>query len=179
MQLAGTGFPQLCNNRFPRGLDQCPVPDFVVVNFPEYTGAALLLKLPRTWVPIPAEQIAHQNIKSLTRINIPLRLAWALTFHKCQGITAIEGTIISFLGCHMTSPVSKVGLPFVGWTRATSWAKVAFQALPSWSNFWLFGRPANSTFGRTLKPVPILSTRPFYIIWARRTPSKYWTTKII
>ena len=135
LQLAGTGFPQLCNNRFPRGLDQCPVPDFVVVNFPEYTGAALLPKLPRTWVPIPAEQIAHQNIKSLSRINIPLRLAWALTFHKCQGITAIEGTIISFLGCHMTSPVSKVGLPFVGWTRATSWAKVAFQALPPLEQF--------------------------------------------
>ena len=135
LPLAGTGFPQSCSNRFPRGIDQCPVPDFVVVNFPEYTGRVLIPGLPRTWVPIPAEQVGSEMSKSLLRVNIPLRLSWALTFHKCQGITAAEGTVISFLGCNMPAAVSKVGLPFVGWTRATSWSKVAFHGLPPLEEF--------------------------------------------
>ena len=133
--LAGTGFPQSSNDRLPRGLDNCPVPDFIVVNFPEYTGRAIFSNLPRTWVPIPSEQVTSDKSKSLARVNIPLRLAWALTFHKCQGLTVIEGTIISFLGSNMPAPASKVGLPFVGWTRATTWAGVAFHGLPPLEEF--------------------------------------------
>ena len=133
--LAGTGLPRSSDSRLPRGLDNCPVPNFVIVNFPEYTGRAFFPHLPRTWVPIPAEQVVNEKSKSLMRANIPLRLAWALTFHKCQGLTAIEGTIISFLGCNMPAPASKAGLPFVGWTRATMWSRVAFHGLPPLEEF--------------------------------------------
>ena len=43
--LAGTGFPQSSNDRLPRGLDNCPVPDFIVVSFPEHTGRAIFPNL--------------------------------------------------------------------------------------------------------------------------------------
>ena len=41
ISLAGVGFPS--------GKRHCPLPDFVVVHFPGYTGPALFLGLPRTW----------------------------------------------------------------------------------------------------------------------------------
>ena len=52
---------------FPRGIEQCPVPDIVVVHFPRYTGPACFANLPRTWVPIPCAEVRHMSIKSLAR----------------------------------------------------------------------------------------------------------------
>ena len=111
------------------------MPDYVVVHFPGYTGPALFENLPRTWVPVPCVEILHQTIRALVRVGLPLRLAWALTIHKSQGITAEEGTLISFEGTRALHTVSKLGLAFVGWTRATKWAKVAFHKLPPLEDF--------------------------------------------
>ena len=36
--LAGSGFPGSRPGCYPRGMEACPPPDIVVVNFPEYTG---------------------------------------------------------------------------------------------------------------------------------------------
>ena len=99
--LAGTGFPQASTKSLPRGLDNCPLPDIVVVHFRGYTGRGIFPNLPRTWIPIPAEEVASKSSTRLLRVNIPLRLAWSLTIHKCQGLTAVEGTIIFFLRCQM------------------------------------------------------------------------------
>ena len=43
--LAGTGCPQSSNDGLSRGLDNCPVPDFIVANFPEYAGRAIFSNL--------------------------------------------------------------------------------------------------------------------------------------
>ena len=58
-----------------------------------------------------------------------------MTLHKAQGITAHEGTIISFKGARMPRPASKMGLAFVGWTRATQWSKIAFESRPPIDHF--------------------------------------------
>ena len=138
--LAGVGYPtrsdaQTLTGALPRGKIACPLPDYVVVHFPEYTGPALFQTLPRTWVPIPAEEVRSDSSKQLLRVGLPLKLAWALTVHKSQGITSFDGTVISFEGARMPRPVATVGWAFVAWTRATSWKRVAFRSLPPVDDF--------------------------------------------
>ena len=134
-ELAGTGFPTTTPGSFPRGPEQCPLPDMIVVHFPAYTGPPCFANLPRTWVAVPCVEVRHQRAKTLARVGIPLRLSWALTFHKSQGITAEEGCVISFDGARGAHTVSKLGLAFVAWTRATRWEKMAFHKLPPLEEF--------------------------------------------
>ena len=134
-RLAGDGYPGSDSGHFPRGLQACPLPEFVAVHFPSYAGPALWDALPRTWVPVPCAEVTQRNSKHQVRAGVPLRLAWALTIHKPQGITTHEGCIVSFDGVHGSSSVSKLGLAFVVWTRATTWAKMAFHKLPRFEDF--------------------------------------------
>jgi len=120
---------------FPRGEHLCPVPDFVVVHFLDYKGPACFDDLPKTWVPIPCAEAQHKTLQWVTRASLPLRLAWALTIHKSQGITTHEGSIVSFDGCSGRAPVAKLGLAFVAWTRATNWGRMAFHKLPPFADF--------------------------------------------
>ena len=75
-----------------------------------------------------------QKLKSVTRAGLPLRLAWALTIYKSQGITAREGCIVSFGGFRASS-VAKLGLAFVAWTRAERWSRQGFYKLPPLGDF--------------------------------------------
>ena len=145
--LAGVGHPSSTLGAFPRGEPACPVPDFVVVHFPAYKGPACFDNLPRTWVPLPCAEVRHKTLQSLTRAGIPLRLAWALTIHKSQGITAHEGCIVSFAGCRGPNPVGKLGMAFVAWTRVTNWASMAFHKLPPLTDF-LSARLTKDFFAR-------------------------------
>ena len=109
-----------------------PLPDFVVVNFPEYTGPSLFCDLPRTWVPIPPSQVANKENKQYCRCGLSLVCSWAMTIHKAQGLSAPEGCIVSMetLNPNSNPVASTPGLAFVGWTRVTKWSRMAFCELP-------------------------------------------------
>ena len=68
-EMAGVGVPTLPDGQMlPRGMDQCPLPDFVVVHFPGYTGPCLLTGLPQTWVPVPCCEVMSKTSKFLRRV---------------------------------------------------------------------------------------------------------------
>ena len=135
LDLADVGFPRSDGICLPRALDQCPLPDVVIVHFPGYKGAPLLPGLPASWVPVPCIQQQSTKKRSLIRIGVPLKLAWTLTIHKALGITEPNGVVVSFDGSRMIRAVSRMGLAFVAWTRTTAWERMAFVALPPVEDF--------------------------------------------
>ena len=134
--IADIGSPTATLGAFPRGELACPTPEYVVVHFPGYKGPACFHDLPKTWVPVPCAEVRHKSLQSIVRATLQLRLAWALTFHKSQGITSPEGTIVSFDGCKGHAPVAKHGMAFVAWTRATSWSRMVFTSCLLSQTFW-------------------------------------------
>ena len=76
LDLADVGFPRSDGVCLPRALDQCPLPDVVIVHFPGYKGAPLLPGLPASWVPVPCIQQQSTKKRPPIRIGVPLKLAW-------------------------------------------------------------------------------------------------------
>ena len=121
---------------FPSGKRCCPMPLYVVVHFPSYTGKPFFANCPATWVPIPQVSNTDKDRRSWSRTGVPLRLSWAMTIHKSQGLTASEGCIVDLRVCSKRNPLSMAGLAFVAWTRTESFERLAFRQLPSLLQFF-------------------------------------------
>ena len=66
-------------------------PDLVLVSFPSYTGPPFIENSPKIVPVFPVERRCNCLCFSCKRKQIPLRLGWATTIHKCQGMTIGEG----------------------------------------------------------------------------------------
>ena len=126
---APTGMP------WEHGEWSTPLPDMVIVNFPGYRGEPFFNGLPKTWVPVPAQRQMNTNPRLGYRISIPLRLCWAMTCHKCQGITETHGIIIDYKTRTDRNPVAEPGVAFVANTRVVEYGIQGFRHLPSRMEF--------------------------------------------
>ena len=78
----------------------------------------------------------HDSRKSLVRVGVPLKLSWALTVHKSQGLTCKEGVVVDMTVVKAgRNPIATPGIAFVAWTRAVTWSHVAFRSLPPLEQF--------------------------------------------
>lgn len=103
------------------------IPDYVVVNFPSYTGPPWDINNP-THIPIPKAK-HFCNSKCCVREFLPLVLAWAITTHRFQGQSAgpvdkgkIPNSYDSIVfDPHDSSAEQKhLGLFYTGLSRATT-----------------------------------------------------------
>lgn len=66
-------------------------PEYVLVDFPKYQGPELVQNHP-TWIPVPPIE-RRCECECCTRTQVPLRLGWGLTIHKCQGMNIGRGEL--------------------------------------------------------------------------------------
>ena len=76
-----------CDGRSPSD----SLPDVIMVNFPKYTGPALIHSRPNIVPIVPVECRIGCSCKSCKRKQHPLRLSWGGTLHRCQGTQVGKG----------------------------------------------------------------------------------------
>ena len=105
--------------------------EYVFVEFLTYRGEPFFLDQRRV-VPIPVEATQARG-RNFLMSGLPLRLCYAVTIHKAQGMTIPEGVVINWKS--KMPLASLVGLLFVAMTRAQTVEKVAVVNLPEYVNF--------------------------------------------
>ena len=129
------GVGRLDGEELGQDASELALPEIVVVHFPTYTGPELYPGLPSTWVPV----FCSRSVAAAAgvRLGVPLRLCSALTVHKSQGLTLVDGAVLDFRvgGGSTRNPVSTSGLGFVGSTRVQGFEKQAFYGLPPIEGF--------------------------------------------
>ena len=96
------------------------LPHVVLVKFPNYRGPEWLKDHPHV-VPIPA-RLSKAKIGGINRRRkmFPLKLAWALTVHKAQGMTIRKG-----LSADISEPEgNQIGRHYVALSRVTGLDKL-------------------------------------------------------
>ena len=95
---------------------------YLLIEFDEYCGPPFLLEHPKV-IPIPTFKgdFEHDS-KNCTRVQFPIMLAWAITIHKCQGMT-LDNAVIDIGKKEMAA-----GLTFVAISRVRRLEDLAFSA---------------------------------------------------
>ena len=62
-----------------------------MVDFPRYSGPPFLDARPHLVPIVPVERSLDCNCHACKCKQIPLRLGWGTTIHRCQGLTVGEG----------------------------------------------------------------------------------------
>ena len=122
--------------QFPDGSPAPSLPEYVIVDFPGYVGPPIFPGEGRErWVPIPPVEVRCKGAKNYVRQQVPLRLAWALSISKSQGLMIPEGVVVDLESKCGRKPASDPGLAFVAWTRAQSLEQWACWKLPDFASF--------------------------------------------
>ena len=106
-----------------RSTDDPPPPTYVVlVRFPGYRGPPYINEDP-TVVPIVPVSRSTDCACRCKRLQVPLRLAWGTTIHKCQGMTVGAGEAFRYVVVHPGDhgfEARNPGALFVALSRAKS-----------------------------------------------------------
>ena len=73
------------------------LPDVVMVQFDNYSGPPFIEENPKIVLLVPVERKIDCNCCGCRRKQIPFRLGWAFTIHKCQGMTIGKGEPYSYM----------------------------------------------------------------------------------
>ena len=102
--------------------DPASLPDVVFVRFPVYKGPPYINEDP-TLVPIVPVSQSTECTCRCKRLQVPLRLAWGTTIHKCQGMTVGAGEALRYVVIHPGKhdfEAKNPGALFVALSRAKS-----------------------------------------------------------
>ena len=100
------------------------MPAVVICQFPSYTGPSFLPGTAGAFPVTPITRTWTSGNSTFSRTGIPLSLSWALTIHKCLGLT-LDRAVVD-IGDHDTS----VGLSFVALSRARSLQHLLWTPFP-------------------------------------------------
>ena len=119
--------------------------EYIVVEFPGYMGPPMVAGQPK-WVCVPRQTIRREKFKHLSRRQFPLVLSYGMTVHKSQGLTLKEGCVFNMEHDPKWNPFKNMcGLAFVGMSRTTDFASMAFKYVP---DYWVFRSAAETDMFR-------------------------------
>ena len=137
--------PQQKRNAAEVGGIQASALKYLIVDFPGYVGPCMV-EGHATYVCIRAQQIRHERMPALARTQFPLVLSYGMTVHKSQGLTLKEGYTFDMAHEPTWQPFRTIcGLAFVGLSRATDFAHIAFKHVP---DYWVFRAVAETPLFR-------------------------------
>ena len=109
---------------YQTGLQPPSLPIAVVIHFDDYRGPSLCDSKPGC-VPICPITVTSQSLTcTYERQQLPLRLAWALTIHKSQGLTLPKAWI------DLGKSEKTVGVSYVGISRVKTLSSVIIEPMP-------------------------------------------------